>query len=103
MRATARGIEELRLAVRTDEPGLLEFYKRQGFFVDDTISIPVRLRSAGHRDARAEIVVKLNGREVARKAFDLADGDDLTETLSFVPTVADAEAGKQELTASVRL
>jgi GNAT superfamily N-acetyltransferase len=38
MRATTRGIEELRLAVRTDEPGLLEFYKRQGFFVDDTIT-----------------------------------------------------------------
>ncbi len=72
-------------------------------FVDDTVSIPVRLRSAGHRDARAEIVVKLNGREVARKTFDLADGDDLSETLSFVPTVADAEAGKQDLTTSIRL
>jgi GNAT superfamily N-acetyltransferase len=38
MRATSRGIEELRLAVRTDEPGLLEFYKRQGFFEDDSIT-----------------------------------------------------------------
>jgi GNAT superfamily N-acetyltransferase len=38
MRATARGIEELRLAVRTDEPGLLEFYKRQGFFEDSSIT-----------------------------------------------------------------
>ncbi len=73
------------------------------FFVDDTVSVPVRLRSAGHRDARAEIVVKLGGREVARKAFDLGEGDDLTETLSFVPTLADAAAGKQELTTSIRL
>ena len=73
------------------------------FFVDDTVSIPVRLRSAGHRDARAEIVVKLNGREVARKAFDLTEADDITETLSFVPTVADAAPGKQELTTSIRL
>ncbi len=38
MRATSRGIEELRLAVRTDEPGLLEFYKRQGFFEDEGIT-----------------------------------------------------------------
>ena len=38
MRATSRGIEELRLAVRTDEPGLLEFYKRQGFFEDSSIT-----------------------------------------------------------------
>ncbi len=37
IRATSSGIEELRLAVRTDEPGLLEFYKRQGFFEDDGI------------------------------------------------------------------
>ena len=37
IRATHKGIEELRLAVRTDEPGLLEFYKRQGFFEDSSI------------------------------------------------------------------
>ncbi len=73
------------------------------FFVDDTVSIPVRLRSAGYRDARAEIVVKLNGREVARKAFDLTEADDITETLSFVPTLADAAPGKQELTTTIRL
>jgi ribosomal protein S18 acetylase RimI-like enzyme len=34
IRATQRGIEELRLAVRTDEPGLVRFYERLGFFVD---------------------------------------------------------------------
>lgn len=38
IRATNRGIEELRLAVRTDEPGLLEYYKRQGFFEDASIA-----------------------------------------------------------------
>ena len=38
IRATSKGIEELRLAVRTDEPGLLEFYKRQGFFEDSSIT-----------------------------------------------------------------
>lgn len=38
MRAVTRGIEELRLAVRPDEPGLLEFYRRQGFFEDSSIT-----------------------------------------------------------------
>ncbi len=38
IRAIQRGIEELRLAVRTDEPGLVKFYERIGFFIDSNIS-----------------------------------------------------------------
>ena len=38
MIATRQGIEELRLAVRTDEPRLLEFYKAQGFVEDASIT-----------------------------------------------------------------
>lgn len=38
MTATRLGIEELRLAVRTDEPGLQRLYERQGFFVDSSIA-----------------------------------------------------------------
>jgi ribosomal protein S18 acetylase RimI-like enzyme len=38
IRALNRGIEELRLAVRTDEPGLQAFYERQGFFVDSSVN-----------------------------------------------------------------
>ena len=38
MSATRRGIEELRLAVRGDEPGLQRLYERQGFFVDSSIA-----------------------------------------------------------------
>ncbi len=38
IRATQRGIEELRLAVRTDEPGLVKFYERIGFFTDSSIT-----------------------------------------------------------------
>ncbi|MFN3265284.1 MAG: GNAT family N-acetyltransferase [Deinococcales bacterium] len=37
IRATQRGIEELRLAVRADEPWLVKFYERLGYFVDDSI------------------------------------------------------------------
>jgi ribosomal protein S18 acetylase RimI-like enzyme len=38
MTATKRGIEELRLAVRGDEPGLQRFYERQGFIKDSSIA-----------------------------------------------------------------
>ncbi len=38
IRALNRGIEELRLAVRDDEPGLVKFYERIGFFVDSSIT-----------------------------------------------------------------
>lgn len=38
LRATHLGIEELRLAVRSDEPGLQRFYERQGFFVDPSLT-----------------------------------------------------------------
>ena len=38
MTATRRGIEELRLAVRTDEPGLQRMYERQGFVKDSSIA-----------------------------------------------------------------
>jgi ribosomal protein S18 acetylase RimI-like enzyme len=38
LQATRRGIEELRLAVRQDEPGLQKMYERQGFFVDSSFT-----------------------------------------------------------------
>ncbi|MEY4530085.1 MAG: hypothetical protein RLZZ156_806 [Deinococcota bacterium] len=38
IRALNRGCEELRLAVRTDESGLVKFYERIGFFIDSSFS-----------------------------------------------------------------
>lgn len=71
-------------------------------FVDDTVSVPVRYRVVGVPNGRAEIVLKLGDREVARKAVDpVKDGDDLREVLRFVPTKADAAEAKRELTATV--
>ncbi len=73
-------------------------------FVDDLVSIPVRYRVKGVTDGRAEIVVTYGGREVAKKEISPVQiGDDLRETLSFVPTKADAEATKQELTVTVKV
>ena len=71
-------------------------------FVDDTVSVPVRYRLAGVTNAKVEVVVKFGDREVSRKSDDPAPvGDDLRETLSFVPTKADAASAKQELTVTV--
>ncbi|MFO0797396.1 MAG: hypothetical protein U0804_07945 [Gemmataceae bacterium] len=73
-------------------------------FVDDLVSIPVRYRVAGVTDGKAEIVVNYGGREVAKKVIDpVQTGDDLRETLSFIPTKQDAAAPKQELTVTVKV
>jgi uncharacterized membrane protein len=72
-------------------------------FVEDTVSVGVRYRVKGFKDAKVEIITKLNGQEVARKVVDAKEGDDLREVLSFVPNPKDAQAGKQELSTSVRV
>ena len=72
-------------------------------FVDDTVSVPVRYRVKGFKEGKVEILVRLNGNEVARKIVDVKEGDDLRELLSFVPQQKDAAEGKQILTTSVRV
>ncbi len=72
-------------------------------FVDDTVSVPVRYRVRGFKDGKAEIIVKLNGREVARKIIDLNDGDEGREVLPFVPVLSDVQPGKQELSTSIHI
>ena len=80
-----------------------EVVAAETLFVDDIVAVPIRFRAQGHVDQQAEIVLKLNGREVARKTVTLTDSDDLREVLLFTPTIADAAAGKQELSTSIRL
>jgi GNAT superfamily N-acetyltransferase len=42
MRAARAGVQELRLAVRTDQPALLKYYERLGFTVDRSLDYPQR-------------------------------------------------------------
>jgi hypothetical protein len=70
-------------------------------FVNDLVAVPVRYRVRGVAEGRVEIVLKLGDREVARKEIAARDGDDLRETLTFVPNKADADAPKQEITATI--
>ena len=72
-------------------------------FVEDTVSVPLRYRIRGFKDGQVELILKLNGQEVARKVVDVKEGDDLRDVLSFVPAQKDAQSGKQELTTSVRV
>ncbi len=77
---------------------------QENLFVDDSSVIPVRFRAKGFEPgAKVEFTVKLNGREVLAKSIDLKEGDDIREMLSFVPTKADALAGKQDLVTSVKV
>ncbi|QEL18212.1 hypothetical protein [Limnoglobus roseus] len=72
-------------------------------FADDTVSVPVRYRLKGFQGGTVEMVMKLNGQEVARKTVDAKEGEDLKEVLSFVPQQRDAQSGKQQLTTTVRV
>lgn len=70
-------------------------------FVDDIVAVPVRFRAKGFDKQRIEIVTRLNGREVARKEITAREGDDIRETLTFVPEQRDTEEQRQELTTTV--
>lgn len=82
---------------------LLDAPAPETLFVDDTVSVPVRYRLRGAAGGRVQITLALNGREVAKRIVDAVEGDDLKETLSFVPTKEQAEAGRQDFTATVQV
>ncbi|HEY2910097.1 MAG TPA: hypothetical protein VGI99_07615, partial [Gemmataceae bacterium] len=76
----------------------------ENLFVDDLVSVPVRYRVKDVPEGKAEIVLKYGDREVAHKLIDpVRQGDDLRETLYFIPTKEDAATPKQELTVTVRV
>ena len=71
-------------------------------FVDDLVTVPVRYMVKGIKEGTATIVLSHGGKVVAKKEVPVREGDDLRETLSFVPTKEDAASHrKQELTATV--
>jgi hypothetical protein len=91
-----------RVGADVDVPGTL--------FVDDLTSVPVRYSVKGMTEGVATITLKYGDREVATKkeTFTLA-GDEVREgktfatVLTFTPTKADAEANKQEYSATVSI
>jgi hypothetical protein len=81
----------------------------ESVFVDDRVVIPVRyavrglpVNPDGTSNGKVDIVVKFGEREVvAKRDIAVRNGDDLREVLAFIPTKADAESKKQEITVSV--
>ncbi|MBY0460918.1 MAG: hypothetical protein K2V38_26660, partial [Gemmataceae bacterium] len=74
----------------------------ESVFLDDSVTIPVRYAVRGIGQGKVDIVAKFGDREVAAKrGLPVREGDDLRETLSFVPTKEDAKAAKQEITVTV--
>ncbi len=83
-------------------------------FVDDITSVPVRYTIKGVTEGVATITLKYGDREVAtrREAFSLVkddakdevrDGKTFASVLTFTPTKADADAKKQEYSATVTI
>jgi hypothetical protein len=73
-------------------------------FVDDTVAVAVRYMVRGIKEGKVEITLHQGGREVASKEVPVQEGDDLRETLTFVPVKEDAgPRKKQELTATIKV
>ena len=72
-------------------------------FCDDNISVPIRWQSRGIASGTIELTLALGGREVARRQVPVHSGEDLRESLSFVPKKSAGVPEKTELVASLRL
>lgn len=72
-------------------------------FVDDTVTVPFRWRSQGIKDGDVELTLKLGDRIVASKRVPVKDGEDVTETLTFLPTKEDVGPNKKEIVATVKI
>ena len=72
-------------------------------FIEDTVRVPFRWRCQGITEGEIELNVTLGGRTVATRRVKAKPGEDVSETLTFVPEKRDATSGKQKLEASIRL
>ena len=78
-------------------------------FVEDTVAVPVRYRVRGIKEGQAVVTLKVrSGRdpntdqEVARsEPRRVSEGDEVSEIVAFVPTLADAERKDLEVIATV--
>ncbi|MEZ6142486.1 MAG: hypothetical protein R3B84_18155 [Zavarzinella sp.] len=72
-------------------------------FFDDTITVPFRYRAKGIQAGELELTVQLGDKVVATKRVPVKDGDDISETLSFILSKEQHTLGKQQYTASIKL
>jgi hypothetical protein len=81
---------------------LLDVAAPDTIFFDDTVQAEVRWRCHGLTTGETEITLRLGNQVVARKSVAVRDGDDLRETLSFVPRGGDQADLEQQLSATIR-
>ena len=71
-------------------------------FVEDTVSIPLRWRAQGFKKGTVEITLRLGGKEIAKKTFQLQTGEDLRDVLAFVVPKDPEKRDTQELQATIQ-
>jgi hypothetical protein len=101
----ALGVPLFFYGVGSTEGGLLQFREVNApdlLFADDLVAVPVRWRAVGVKEGQVEIVLTLNGKEVARREVAAVNGEDLREVLTFTPPKGAGDE-RQELVASIRV
>lgn len=76
---------------------------RDTLIVKDTVRVTFRWTCQGIKSGRIELTVKLAGNKVASKQIDVKEGDEITETLTFVPTEEMLSPTKQDLEGTIHL
>jgi hypothetical protein len=90
--------------VGSSEAGLLQLRDltvSDTIFYDDTIEVPVRWRARGLKKGKVQIVLALDGKEVARTEVDVKLGEDLSTKLAFTPHKEADAPEKQKLEATI--
>ncbi len=77
---------------------------RDTLIVDSSVAVTFRWTCRGIKDGNIELAVKLGSRVVATKTVPAKEGDEIVETLSFIPKKEDVSpANKVDLEGSIRL
>ena len=91
--------------VGSAEGGLLQLKEvgaPETLFVDDAVVIPLRWRAQGFKKGTIEVTLKLGGKVVAERTFNLQTGEDLREAIAFMVPKDPEKRENQELVASIK-
>jgi len=72
-------------------------------FFEDHVSVPIRWRCRGIDSGTLELTLALAGQVVAQRDVPVRAGEDIRETLSFVPKKSAGLTERADLTVSIRL
>ncbi len=81
----------------------LETNPRDTLVAESSVSVTFRWTCRGLDSGTIELNARLGGRVVANKRLDVKEGDEIVETLSFVPEKKDVSAGKVDFEGTIEL